>query len=695
MFKEWLREFLGVDSEVRAIGPGLLAAMTNGSTGTPRPGRGNAREFLGRYADQAWVYICVAILQTKLAGVPIKIYKKADDEEVPTHPLKALLDKPNPFMNGKALLNGTTGFVALVGDGYWALDEFVGGKPTSMYPVDPSKMKITASKDKFITGYVYEPMPGVEPVTFQPHEILHFKTWNPLDPFYGMPPLAAARDQSDLIMNADRYNRAFFENNAEPGGILTSDGAIDETSFKRIATSWKKMHQGVRKAYKTAILDGGLKWQDVTKSHRDMQFVDLKKMSREDVLGVYRIPAAMAGIYTDAKYDNADMQRRTFWQDTMQAWMDLVIGEINAGLVQPYDDTVYAMFDLSSVPELQEDKKQKAEEDEILTRAGIKKINEVRAERKLPPVPWGEEPLQVQSARQAAEAIAGSEEEEEDEDEDKGKKKPKKEEETDEEKAVKKSALRRGALWLEFKDSTERGERKWRAEVAGLFNQQEREVKANLRNQWEKKAVQARLDGTGGKVKQVLDAILFDGSEARKLWRREGRRLMMFTLQQSASEQAQRHDMVRFDMTNPRVVRWLDDKAFKFSDEVNKTTEEALREALEAGVKEGDTILQVAKRIEDVFDAARGWRAERIARTEVVAASNKGAIELYVQNGVQRVEWLSARDGNVRESHQIDGQVRGVGAKFSNGLEFPGDPSAPPDETINCRCAIAPAPKEA
>lgn len=678
-------QFFGYE---KAVGASVLGGVS-GATTSERPSPANVKKFLARYADQAWVFICIAILQTKLAGVPIKIYKRPTAgkpaEELPDHPLKALLDKANPFMNGYSLIEGTMGFLGLSGDSYWVLDEFLNGLPSAIYPIDPSKVKILANKDKFITGYVYEPMPGVSPIFFQPEEIIHFKTWNPLDPFHGMPPLAAARDQADLIMSADRYNKAFFENSAEPGGVLLSDQPLDENSFKRIQVAWKKMHQGERKAYKTAILDGGLKWQDVTKSHRDMQFVDLKHMSREDVLGVYRIPPAMAGIYTDAKYDNADMQRRTFWQDTMTAWVRLFEGAINAGLIQPYDQTVFAAFDLSSVPELQEDKQQKAQEDEILTRSGIKTINEIRGERKLPKVAWGDTwnaPVGLMPIDQ-----------------------PRGQQDTPPEPAPapkdppkpgkSKSFLLREAAWLDFKGLTERQEMGWRGGLARLFNLQEREVKDALRRMWEKKATQARLDPQGGKVKQAIDAIIFNGVEGRSMFRKEGRKLMQTTLFQSAASQAARHSMGALDLTNPRVARWLDEKAYKFADEVNDTTETALRAQLEAAVKNGESVSEAAKRIEDLFDAARGWRSERIARTEVVSASNKGAVELYVQNGVQRVEWLTARDNDVRDSHQIDGQARNVGDKFSNGLEFPGDPQGTADEIINCRCAIAPAaPKE-
>ncbi len=675
--------FLGYEKAYRA--GSVLGQLLPGSMDSPRPNVRNMQDFLGRYADQAWVYICISVLQSKLAGVPLKIYKRQGKEviEIPDHPLKKLLDKVNPFMDGYDLLESTMGFLGLVGTGYWLLDEFLNGVPTCIYPLDPSKVRVRADKDKFIAGWVYEPSPGVDPVRLDVSEVIQFKTWNPLDPFYGMAPLGPGRDASDLLMKSSRYNNMFFDNSAEPGGILSSDQPIDQTEVAGIREGWAKMHQGQRKAHKIAILHGGLKWQDVTKSHKDMQFVDMTKMSRGDVLGVYRMPPAMVGIYDEVNYNNANVQRRIFWQDTMVPWMKKVQGAINAGLVQPYDPNVFAAFDLSEVPELQEDKLQMAQEDEILTRSGIKKINEVRAQRKLPPVPWGETwnaplglmPIEEHKTPEPNEPTPE-------------KPKPKPEDEEEDDKA--KSVLRRDAAWRAFKSVGEIQERRWAGAMAGLFNGQEREVKANLQRHWEKKSVQARLDDKGGKTKQALDVILFNGSDAMKLFRRKSKELYVLTMVAETASQADRYSLIKFDITNPRVLRWIDDKSFKFAEEVNKVTEEALRFQLEEAIKAGESISSVSKRIEEVFDAARGYRADRIARTEVVSASNKGAMELYIQNGIQASEWLTARDGSVRESHQIDGETRNIGEKFTNGLEFPGDPSGSAEEVINCRCAIAP-----
>jgi SPP1 gp7 family putative phage head morphogenesis protein len=250
----------------------------------------------------------------------------------------------------------------------------------------------------------------------------------------------------------------------------------------------------------------------------------------------------------------------------------------------------------------------------------------------------------------------------------------------------------RERTWFIFKATTENWERRWLQPLRRLFTDQEKEVLRKLEDSgFDAAARQAKLDGMKS-FRKALDVVLFDHGEARRVFRKQGRQLMEAVLADKAGQEIRRYGLPpEFTVTNPRVRAWLDTKAFKFADEVNRTTEDALRDTLQEAVQAGEAVDDIAKRVEDVFDAARGFRARTIARTEVISASNQGAIEAYQQSGVvDEKEWVSSRDELVRETHRIDGEVRSLNAQFSNGLQQPGDAAGPADEVINCRCTIAP-----
>ena len=118
---------------------------------------------------------------------------------------------------------------------------------------------------------------------------------------------------------------------------------------------------------------------------------------------------------------------------------------------------------------------------------------------------------------------------------------------------------------------------------------------------------------------------------------------------------------------------------------INETIIRQLAEQIGEGIEAGETVEEIAERVDSVFAAGMN-RSRTISRTEVGRTFESGRVIGYGQAGVKRVEWLSAGDPDVRPSHQLDGEVITLGETFSNGLRFPLDPSGPPDETINCRC---------
>lgn len=143
-------------------------------------------------------------------------------------------------------------------------------------------------------------------------------------------------------------------------------------------------------------------------------------------------------------------------------------------------------------------------------------------------------------------------------------------------------------------------------------------------------------------------------------------------------------------------------RASKLADTVSQTTYQDIARALAEGVANGEGISALAKRIRAVFDDASQSRAETIARTEVMSAINS-AQDAYANalpaGVVAAKQWLATPDSRTRETHrEANGQQRDVGQPFMVGgfpMQHPGDPTAPPDEVINCRCTTLYVPARA
>jgi len=123
------------------------------------------------------------------------------------------------------------------------------------------------------------------------------------------------------------------------------------------------------------------------------------------------------------------------------------------------------------------------------------------------------------------------------------------------------------------------------------------------------------------------------------------------------------------------------------------TTRSQIVRAVAQGYSDGLGQAGVAGYIRDLIPSFTQERAARIARTETHGAANFGANEAARETGLRlRREWISSDDERTRESHALaNGQIVGQDEPFTVGyvsLMYPGDPSGPASETINCRCAI-------
>lgn len=150
---------------------------------------------------------------------------------------------------------------------------------------------------------------------------------------------------------------------------------------------------------------------------------------------------------------------------------------------------------------------------------------------------------------------------------------------------------------------------------------------------------------------------------------------------------------IAFDVFSPRVRDWIATQAAERSKLIVGTTREALKTTLAEGVAAGESSAKLVSRIQaTVVDAGR-VRANTIARTEIVQASNYATTEAHREAGITEREWLATQDDRVRDAHMaLDGQVVGIDQPFdvggSKGMYPGGFGVAGLD--INCRCAVLP-----
>jgi HK97 family phage portal protein len=192
-----------------------------------------------------------------------------------------------------------------------------------------------------VGGYIFTQPDGAR-IPFSPKEILHFKNFNPTGyhpfPHRGMGIVEAAAWAINTDNEARAFNYAFFKNSAKPDGILTTagDGAMDTDELMRIRAEWDASYQGSANASKVAILGGGLTWTEISRSQKDMDFVNQRTFSRDEILALFRTPKSIIGITDDVNRANADAAIYVFALRTikplMQSLADHLTEMLSAGI---------------------------------------------------------------------------------------------------------------------------------------------------------------------------------------------------------------------------------------------------------------------------------------------------------------------------------------------------------------------------
>ena len=230
-----------------------------------------------------------------------------------------------------------------------------------------------------------------------------------------------------------------------------------------------------------------------------------------------------------------------------------------------------------------------------------------------------------------------------------------------------------------------------RKELKGLRD----EIKGLDEEGYQHTALSGKIEHVTGEIERVCNEIgdspLFDG-EARQAELRRFLAARYATGFQSA--QAQLSVEIPNSTISALDTTSLAREFAQNRDDIPETIIENIRKDLSRivsrGVEAGEGVPVISRNIRDNFNTTLK-RARTIARTETGIVLNNARYEMMDREPVtKRHEWSSSIDSLVRPSHQIDGEKRRLGRRFSNGLRFPGDPTAPAAEIINCRCLTLP-----
>lgn len=265
------------------------------------------------------VYSCVRVLSETLAGLPLHLYKKEDrnsKEKAKNHPLYFLLhDEPNDEMTSFVFRETLMTHLLLWGNAYAQIIRNGRNEIVSLYPLMPNKMTVMRSEDGEI---FYKYKHKYDDVYLLKEDVLHIPGLG-FDGLIGYSPIAMAKNAIGMAMACEDYGASFFQNGAQPGGVLEHPGIIKDP--ERVRASWNAAFQGPKNANKVAVLEEGMKYQPIAIAPSEAQFLETRKFQLNEIARIFRIPPHMIGDLERSSFSNIEQQSLEFVKYTLDPWV--------------------------------------------------------------------------------------------------------------------------------------------------------------------------------------------------------------------------------------------------------------------------------------------------------------------------------------------------------------------------------------
>ena len=274
------------------------------------------------------VYACVRILAEAVASLPLHVYEYQDDggkKLVHDHPLYYLLhDEPNPEMTSFVFRETLMSHLLIWGNAYAQIIRDGAGRVLGLYPLLPDKMEVQRD-DRGNIYYVYSRNSDENPmfkeygdIRLKAEDVLHIPGLG-FDGLIGYSPIAMAKNAVGMTLACEEYGASFFANGANPGGVLEHPGVLKDPS--KVRESWNSVYRGVNNAHKIAVLEEGMKYQQIGIPPEEAQFLETRKFQINEIARLYRIPPHMVGDLDKSSFSNIEQQSLEFVKYTLDPWV--------------------------------------------------------------------------------------------------------------------------------------------------------------------------------------------------------------------------------------------------------------------------------------------------------------------------------------------------------------------------------------
>lgn len=348
--------------------------------------------YAAMYREQLWVSVVVSKRAKATARLPLKVYLRDDlnrPEAVGT-PYHALLRRPSTRLNRFDFWQWVQSTKDIFGEAFLLKRRDPGGRPVELIPLHPTAMHLDQVEPGAPQTWTFRN--GKVAVSGIPRsDLVIFKTYDPDSMLRGMSPLEPLRRTLEFEDAAQRAQSSFWRRGARPGVALSHPGQLSQPAADRLKVRWDAIAAGADNTGATVVLEEGMKPEMLQIDAKDAQYIESRKLNREEVCAGYDVPPPVVHILDRATFSNITEQMRSMYRDTMAPPLKSLEetlehdlrSSVRPGASDPdFSDDVYAEFLLDEV--LRGDFEAQAEGFQKAINSGWMTPAEVRRARNLP-----------------------------------------------------------------------------------------------------------------------------------------------------------------------------------------------------------------------------------------------------------------------------------------------------------------------
>ena len=254
-----------------------------------------------------WQYVAVSTIANSVAELDYVLTKNGDATKPINHPHMDLVCYK--------LLQTIVSSLQLTGSAYLR-KVYIGKKIDELQFLRTDQVQIEENTDGSVKYYWYSGKTNY--YRFTPEEIIDLSLYSPYQTrpqqLKGVSPMQAVAMQAEMDQTANRWNWSFFKNNASVGWVLKTDKSLSQEVKERIARKRKNKFQWVNNSSNVAVLDNGVEYQDIKVSQREMDFVESRRFTRDEVFAIFKLPKSIVWVADDVNRASATVAENTFYR---------------------------------------------------------------------------------------------------------------------------------------------------------------------------------------------------------------------------------------------------------------------------------------------------------------------------------------------------------------------------------------------